>query len=710
MSVAFREQDKIGYIEFDQPDSKVNILSMETIQKFDEIVSKLPKNKSIKVLVIRSLKPNVFIAGADIAEIEKITEPDDGVKKAKAGQDILNKIEDLKIPTVALIDGVALGGGCELALACLYRVATFNPRVRIGLPEVNLGFVPGFGGTFRLPRLVGLSEALKMILSGKPVDSQKALRIGLVDRLLPNADLDRHLDEFLKTEVLKRSKKKKYPRIKKKGVVGLLESNRWGHSVIFKKSLKSVLEKSKGFYPAPERAIDVVSKNFYMSRTDGLALEAETFGQLAITEISKNLVHVFYLMEKYKKLNIDGGQDIQPQAVHRCGVLGAGIMGGGIAQLLAAKDIRVRLKDINYDAIAQGYKAASKIFRKAVKIRKLNPAQSHEKMAHITGTLDYSGFAQADFVIEAVVEKMEVKQKVFKELSDVVGEQTILATNTSALSVTEMASVTKDPSRVIGFHFFNPVHRMPLVEVITTPETSKETIVSTLALVKRLGKTPILVKDSSGFIVNRILLIYMAEAGRLLEEVGDMERIDKVLTDFGMPMGPFLLSDEVGLDVGLKVMRILQDSFGERFKPVEIFDKLLDKGRLGKKSGKGFYIHAQRRDENPEIDQMLEGRTFSEIENHTMENRMVYLMINEAARCLEEGIVDEAQAIDVGMIFGTGFPPFRGGLLKYADKIGIKHIIEQLEKYKKQYASDRFEPCAYLLKLKEQGHGFYNKG
>ncbi len=710
MSVKFSEQDKIGYIEFDQPDSKVNILSMDTIQQLDGIVSGIPANKTIKALVIRSLKPNVFVAGADISEIEKIVEPDDGVKKAKAGQDILNKIEDLKIPTVALIDGVALGGGCELALACLYRVATFNPRVRIGLPEVNLGFVPGFGGTFRLPRLVGLSESLKMILSGKPVDSKKALRIGLVDRLLPNAGLDDHLDEFLKSEVLKRSKKKKYPRIKKTGIIGLLESNRWGHSVIFKKSLKSVLEKSKGFYPAPERAVDVVSKNYYMSRTEGLALEAETFGQLAVTEISKNLVHVFYLMEKYKKLSVDGAEGIEPRTVQRCGVLGAGIMGGGIAQLMAAKDIRVRLKDINYEAIAQGYKAASKVFEKAVKIRKLNAAQAHEKMAHITGTIDYSGFAQTDFVIEAVVEKMEVKQKVFKELGDVVAEDTILATNTSALSVSEMASVTKNPSRVIGFHFFNPVHRMPLVEVITAPQTSTETIVSALALVKRLGKTPIVVKDSSGFIVNRILLIYMAEAGRLLEEVGDMERIDKVATDFGLPMGPFLLSDEVGLDVGLKVMRILEDSFGDRFKPVELFDKLLEKGRLGKKSGKGFYTHGQRRDSNPEVDQILQGRGFSEIENHTMENRMIYLMVNEAARCLGEGIVDEPQAIDVGMIFGTGFPPFRGGLLKYADKVGIKHIIEQLQKFKKQYSSDRFEPCEYLIKIKEQGHGFYNKG
>lgn len=710
MSVTYREDNSVGYIEFDQSDSKVNILTAQTIKDLDQLISDVEKNKKIKALIIQSSKPGVFVAGADITEIESIVEAEDGQQKATAGQDLFNKIEDLSIPTLAIIDGVALGGGCELAISCLYRIATHNPKVKIGLPEVNLGFVPGFGGTYRLPRLVGLSESLKMILSGKPVNASKALRIGLVDQLIPIARMDEYIQKFLEDHVLKGVKRKKYQRRKKKGVVGWLESNRWGHSVIFSKSRKSVMEKSQGFYPAPLSAIDVISKSFYQSREEGLALESQTFGQLAITDISKNLVNVFYLMEKYKKLSVDGADDIIPQDVKRCGVLGAGIMGGGIAQLLSSRDIWVRLKDINYEAVGQGFKAADKIYRKAVKIRKMNRAQANEKMAHITGAIDYSGFAQTDFVIEAVVEKMEVKKKVFKELSDVVADDTILATNTSALSVTEMAAETKDPSKVIGFHFFNPVHRMPLVEIITTPSTSKETIVSTLNLVKKLGKTPILVKDSSGFIVNRILLIYMAEAGRLLEETGDMEAIDKIVTDFGMPMGPFLLSDEVGLDVGLKVMRILEESFGERFKAADLFDQFFKKGHLGKKTGKGFYLHGKSRSANPEVEKLLAGRNFSQLSEFEMENRMIYLMINEAARCLEERIVDEPHAIDVGMIFGTGFPPFRGGLLRYADHIGIKDVVAKLQKFQKDYKSAIYRPCQYLVDLKEQGQKFYSKG
>ncbi|MBP9854135.1 MAG: enoyl-CoA hydratase/isomerase family protein [Candidatus Omnitrophica bacterium] len=710
MSVIFREQDGIGYIEFDQPDSKVNVLNVETIGRLDKMLSELSEKSTLKAIVFLSKKKNVFIAGADIKEIEKITEIDDGIKKAKAGQDLFNKIEDLPMPTIAVIDGVALGGGCELALACLFRVATFNDKVSIGLPEVNLGFVPGFGGTYRLPRVVGLSEGLKLILTAKPITGDKALKIGLVDRLFPNNGLDAQLQTFIDGVVSKKIKKERYQPPAKKGIPGLIEKFQPLHRIIFNESRKSVLSATKGFYPAPLKAIHVVSQNFYCGRSQGLHIEREAFGELAVTEISKNLVHVFYIMEKYKKLSVEGLEDIKPQEIQHCSVIGAGIMGGGIAQALSTRDIWVRMKDISYDALAQGLKAAARVYYKAVETRKLSKAQAQLKMAHITTTLDYSGLKNSNYIIEAVVENMDVKKKVFHELSYTVNDQAILATNTSALSVTEMAKETKDPSKVIGLHFFNPVHRMSLVEIIVTDRTSKETLATTLNLAKKLGKTPIIVKDTRGFIVNRILLVYMSEAGRILEETGDMVLIDKIMTDFGMPMGPFILSDEVGLDVGLKVMRILEESFGERFKPADTFAKLYEKKALGKKTKRGFYTHNKQTFPNADVQKILGEKNFQHIANGDIERRLIYLMINEAALCLQEGVVPEADAIDVGMIFGTGFPPFRGGLLRYADKIGISVIVDEMNMFKDQYKADRFTPCRYLLELKQKGSSFYKRG
>lgn len=708
MSVTFKIQNDVGFIEFDQKDSKVNLLTSETIRLLDSILDKAEYNSELKSLVILSAKKNVFIAGADIKEIEQITEAEDGQIKSQAGQAILNRLEDIKIPTIAVIDGVALGGGCELLLACDYRLATFNEKVKIGLPEVNLGFIPGFGGTYRLPRLVGLAEGIKMILSGKPVDGKKALKIGLVDQLFPQENLFDHVARYIFKIHEGKFISNKYKRKKRTGLIQFFKNSLLFDFLIFSQSKKAVLRLSKGFYPAPLAAIDVISETYYMKRVEGLDVESKNFGKLAITEISKNLVQIFYLSEQYKKLTIENAQNIKPAPIEKCGICGAGIMGGGIAQLLSYKGIWVRLKDINYTAIAQGFKAASRLYTQAVKKRRMTKIQANQNMARITGTLDYSGFSGSDIIIEAVVEKMEVKKQVFKELSEATSSHTILATNTSALPVTEMATETKDPSKVIGFHFFNPVHRMPLVEIITTPMTSKETIVTTLQFAKRLGKIPILVKDTCGFIVNRILLGYINEAGHILEECGEMKRIDKLLTSFGMPMGPFTLSDEVGLDVGIKVLHILEAGLGDRFKPVPSLEKVFAKGYFGKKSRKGFYLYGKSKEVNKKIKQLLGNKDFSPFKSEEFLKRMIYIMINEAARCLEEGIVNEPSDIDVGMIFGTGFPPFRGGLLRYADHVGIGPIISDLDRFAQELKAERFQPCAYLCKLRDQNRGFYS--
>ncbi len=705
MSILYREEAGIGYITFDQPDSKVNVLSSAVLTAFEKIIDEFKSVSAIKVLVIQSAKKDIFIAGADIKEIETMTEVADAKSKSQAGQRILNKLEDLPIPTVAVIDGAALGGGCELALACTYRVATFSDKVRIGLPEVNLGFVPGFGGTYRLPRLVGLQGALKLILAGAPIDANASLKMGLVDALYPQTGLNVRVREFaLAAGASPRKCIVKRP--VKRGFDAFLDNNAFGQDIVFGKSKEGVLKATKGFYPAPLKALEVVKRTIALKRPYALDIESSAFAELAVTPISKNLVKVFYLSEKYKKLTVQGADNIKPHPVKKGAVIGAGIMGGGIAQLLSNRGVWVRIKDINYDAIAKGLKAAFDVYNGALKRRKLKPADMNIKMSMISGTLDYSGFKDADIVIEAVVENMDIKKKVFGELGNYVNGNTILATNTSSLSVREMASVAKDPSKVIGFHFFNPVHRMPLIEIITTPSTSQETLVSTLEFAKRLGKVPIIVKDGPGFLVNRILLAYINEAGRILEDGASIETVDRLAVKFGMPMGPFTLADEVGLDVGVKVLHILEAGLGERFKAVSIFDKVLEKKLLGKKSGKGFYIHGKERVINPEVNGLV--RSGSGVGEQDAIDRMMYIMINEAAMIIEEGIVDSADTVDVGMIMGTGFPPFRGGLLRYADSIGIETLVKNMEAFEAHFKDGRFKPCGYLQILRREGKNFYN--
>lgn len=706
MSVNFRVHQNIGYIDFHDHDAKVNVLNSTVIERLGEILKDINRRRTLAAVVFMSSKSDMFIAGADLREIQQIQEPLDGQQKAEAGQLVMNQIEDLSMPTVAVIDGVALGGGCELALACDYRLATSSDKVSIGMPEVTLGFIPGFGGTWRLPRLIGLPEALRFILSGKPINAEKALRVGLVDRLISQSRMAEAITDFV-DEISgdHRSRRKEWKRRPKR--FGFWVDHPLGQALILWQSRREVLRRSKGIYPAPLAAIDVMWKNRRWPRAVALQMEAQSFGRLAVTTVSKNLVHLFYVREKFRKLSLPQFRGATSLRIQRAGVVGAGIMGGGIAQALVSRDIATRLKDLNLAALALGYQSANTIFESMKKRRSLAAAQVKGKMALLTHTLDYSGFQDLDLVIEAVIEDKAVKQQVFKELDGIISQRTILASNTSALPIAEMGLGLSHPEKMIGLHFFNPVHKMPLVEVITTAKTSTETILTALTLVKNLGKIPILVKDSPGFVVNRILLAYMAEAGRLLEESGRMTEIDRLVTDFGMPMGPFLLSDEVGLDVGLKVLRILEGAFGERFQTPQSFQRIYESGWLGKKTKKGFYLHAGTKFRpNPSIKKFLPEpkRPLQEFEAL---DRLLLVMVNEAARCLQEGLVDEPDVIDAGMIFGTGFPPFRGGLLQYADQRGIAEIVRRLDALKLKLHAERFAPCEYLRRLDREETTFY---
>ncbi len=659
-------------------------------------LDEIAKQSDLSALLIASAKSRIFIAGADIKEIEAISSKEDAFQKAEEGKKILKKLEDLKIPTVCVINGACLGGGTELALACSYRVASFSPNVKIGLPEVNLGILPGFGGSVRLPRLVGLMKALPLILAGRLLSGQEAFRMGLVNRLYPEKTLLDQASAFA-LNPKRRSSKTTF-------ATGFFERTPIGRWIVFSKAKKEALKKTKGHYPAPLEILALLKRTALRASETAFRLESEHFSNLAVTDVSKNLIQAFYLSEKYKKMRWTNAA-LSADGVKKCGVIGAGIMGGGIARLVSYRDIPVRVKDIQEKALSGALKEAMSVYRQALKKRKIKRHELENKMALISVGLTSEGLRSCDLIIEAVVEDLALKQKVFRELSELTGPQTILASNTSSLSVTKMAEGCRNPERVLGLHFFNPVSRMPLVEIIRGAQSSPEAIERTVLFARRLGKTVIVVDDKPGFLVNRLLLPYMNEAASLLQEGVSPERVDAIAERFGMPMGPIELVDQVGIDVAYKVAHILQEHFGDRMKVPAVLEEAKKKGLLGKKSGKGFYLY-DKKQKTVNRDLVSAVRS-SAITDEDVLKRMIYVMINEAARCLEEKVVDSASSVDIGMMMGTGFPPFRGGLLRYADSIGAAEIVKDLERFQKSADPKRFEPSAALRNLASQGGRFF---
>ena len=700
-------ENKIAILEFDQPDSKVNLLNSATMQELAENIDQLAQKSQgeVKALIITSKKEGSFIAGADIKEIEQIQWAAEAKEKSEKGKQILNSLQNLDLITLAVINGDCLGGGLELAVACKYRVASFSDRVKIGLPEVKLGLVPGWGGTQRLPRLIGLTQALKMILSGQNISGREALKNGLVDRLFPEARLKEESFNFVRgflegTEHITRIRRKGFSK-------ALLENNPLGRAVLFQQVKKNLLKKTSGFYPAPLKALEIIKRTYGKSNQSGFILESEIFSQLAVTEVSKNLIKVFYLNEKFKKFPWVSDQ-VKQTKVNKCGIVGAGLMGGGIAHLTSSHDIPTRIRDVNFEPLKKALKTAREIFDYSLRNRKLKKNQVEYKMGLISPTVTYQGFENTDIVIEAVVEDLSIKQKVFKELSQIISPRAVLASNTSALSIGRLAEAVSYPERVVGLHFFNPVQRMPLVEIIKSEKTSDQTLAQVIAFARGLGKTVIVVQDRPGFLVNRILFPYLNEAASLLEEGMQIEKIDRIARRFGMPLGPLELADEVGIDVGYKVAKILQDAFGDRMRIASVLDNLIQKGLLGKKSGQGFYLHTgKRKIPNPEVYRMTEINNRGRVSDQAALKRMIYTMVNEAARCLEEKVVNCPETIDIGMIAGIGFPPFRAGLLRYADSIGIEAIVTDLVNFQNQFGQERFRPCDLLLEKSRQKQSFY---
>ncbi len=696
-------EDGLATLVFDLPGKKVNIFSEEVLNDLEKTIPELAAHDDIACLVLISGKPGSFVAGADVNMIAEVTDPARAEEGSVLGHRIFAAWEALPFPTVAAIRGVCLGGGTELALASTFIVASDRGDTRVGLPETQLGIIPAWGGSTRLPRRVGIANALDIILAGKSVRGRKALKIGLVDALVPDEEFLAHVREFAVAH--RDGKRHSNPASDLKGM--LLEKNPLGRKVMFDQARKQTLAKTRGHYPAPLRAIEVIRTGIDKGMAAGFAAEERAAGELATSAIAKNLIHVFNLMEANKRQPLPEGA--KPHEVAEVAVLGAGVMGGGIAQLVAAKaDLPVRLKDIGPDPLALGMEHAAKLFEKQVKRRRLKRFEARRKMALLRPTLDYSGFARADLVIEAVIEKLEIKQKVFAEVGEQVRPHAILASNTSSLPIDEIARDTSQPERVVGMHFFNPVHRMPLIEVITGKRTSADAAASIVAFSRKLGKTPVVVKDGPGFLVNRILTFTMSEALWLFDGGCETDELDRLMTGWGLPMGPMTLIDEVGIDVAVKVAHILTDAFPDRLSMPDWFDRLVEEGRLGAKNGLGFYRYekGKRTTPDPAVRELVGARRPSTPPSDSeIVDRLTLPMVNEAARCLEEGIASSAADVDLAMILGTGFPPFRGGLCRWADTQGAGEMRSAMERLAAT-DGERFLPSDAFLAIAEKG-GFY---
>jgi len=692
-------ENKIATLMFDMPDSNVNLLSIKVMKELELILDELKDSDKIDVLLFKSAKKDVFIAGADISEIESLNNKEKAYELVRNGQIILSKIAILPFFTVAVIDGACLGGGFELALNCNYRIATQNDKTKIGLPEVNLGVLPGFGGTQNLKYLIGKQKSLELILGAKIINGKKAQRLKMVDACVPNGYLDFKLESFIKA-ILDSKERAKIDA--KRHKENLLE--RFVPALIYHFASKEVIKKTNGNYPAPLEVIELFKQTDKLPINEALSLEAYAFSRLCVTQVSKNLISLFYASEKLKHDKFVD-KNIEPLEINSTSVIGSGTMGGGIVWLFSKIDKAVRLKARSYDSVASSFKSISSAYQAIIKRRRLTHREVELKMGRISYTTQYNGFNNIDLVVEAVVENEITKKSVYKNLEAVVKDNCIIASNTSSLSISMLGENMDKPERFIGMHFFNPVPRMPLVEIIPGKKTSDETIATVVKLARDAGKTAILVGDCAGFLVNRILLPYINECARLFEEGGGIEQIDKTIEEFGMPMGPFTLADEVGLDVGHKVSKVLEDAYGERMQVAPILQKMLDMNLFGKKNKQGFYIHESK---EKSVNEQLNSMHYHnrEFEKSEIIDRAILVMINEASRALEESIVKDASQLDMAMIMGTGFPPFRGGLLKYADSLGVEKVYLSLL-HLQEKCGDRFEPSELIKSMAHNKESFY---
>ncbi|HEY1858948.1 MAG TPA: 3-hydroxyacyl-CoA dehydrogenase NAD-binding domain-containing protein [Gemmataceae bacterium] len=697
--------DGIAVLTFDQPGSRANTLGQAVQGEFEAALAQLRGRSDVKGLILRSGKAGMFIAGADLKELGGAKpDPEQTRKLVQRGLNLIAGFEALPFPTVAAIDGACMGGGLEVAMGFDFRVATANPKTELGLPEVKIGLYPGWGGTQRLSRLIGPALAAELICAGEAVKPARALALGLIFDAVP---AERLIDESVRVlQWAAESEAWREARRKKRQPVGVSEDQLNFTAAVTR---AQVLDKTKGQYPAPLAALHAIIKGCNLPLEDGLKIETEGFIPLVGSPICRNLIAVFFMSQRLQKDPGVADASVKPGDVQRVGVLGAGIMGAGIAGAHIRKGIPVTLLDSDPKALEKGVTGLAKNMLGRVEIGRMAPSDLVAALTRLSATSTLNSFADRDVVIEAVIENEKVKMQVYQELQKVLPAGAILASNTSTISITRMAESVAHPENFAGMHFFNPVEKMQLVEVIRGEKTSDDTVATLVALAKRIGKTPIVVRDCPGFLVNRILLPYMNEALIMLEEGAAPRAIDKTATAFGMPMGPITLHDVVGLDTAFYAGQVVTTAFADRAKPARILGELVAAGRLGQKTGAGFFSYAKgpRGADDPAFAILLEkcrtGRR--EFTQEEITDRLFLPMVVEASRVLTEGIVREPADVDMGLILGIGFPPFHGGLLRWADEIGLPHVLQKLKRY--ESLGLRFHPTEQMRTLASAGKGFY---
>lgn len=679
--------DGILKVRIDRRDKSANALSKAMLEELERLIAEIRRDSAIRGVMFLSGKPGSFIVGADVTEMKTMSGGPEAAALSKLGQRVFEQLERLPVPTVALISGACLGGGLEFAMSCRYRIADDQAKTSLGLPEVNLGLIPGWGGTVRLPRLVGLVEALPMILAGRMLSGRQARSKGLVHDMVPVEALPSVGENLLRTVIKSGSARSLFKHPHRPLIARLTESFPPLRNFAFRKAERKVRHETKANYPAPLAAIDVLRAGFRQPPSVGFAAESAAIGRLADDPVTRECLRLFFLREEAKRpVGIAEGL---PKSLTNAAVLGAGAMGAGIALLMAQKGIWTRLKDVKPEFLAKGMTTVRKLIKSDQQRKRITPLQASDTLDRLRPTTDYSGFQQVDLVIEAIVESLPIKQQVFRELADATLPHTVLATNTSSLLVRDIAQGVPHPERVVGLHFFNPPHQMPLVEIVRTEQSSPEAIATAFALTQRLGKTAVIVKDCPGFLVNRLLAPYMNEAGWLLLEVSDPLEIDRAAVAFGLPMGPLALTDLVGLEVAQHVAANMYAAYGERMLPAPLWTALKElaatepnapKSLLSGKGSKKRLNPIVRR----AIDKVRQSGTYSvpggTPSHEELTQRLIFPIINEAARCLDEAIVGNSEAIDLAMVFGTGFAPFRGGPMRYAESVGYSKIAESLEK------------------------------